>query len=105
MDTSRTLGPYAIWKVESNDPVEANQGEFLLRYMLATLSDQTLYLGRCTCAAARTFNTPIISFSSTVDCVYCQQPVDLYPVPRIHEGRWLFGNQPGGVQDEDDIPF
>ena len=93
MDHTTTTN-FPIWKLESTDPEEANQGEFCLRYMLSVISNQTLYLGRCDCDAARALNTPIVSFKPEVACFFCGENVELQPVPRIAEGRWVYEPTP-----------
>jgi hypothetical protein len=88
----KNLLEHPIWKCEDSEPEIANEGEFLVRYMLSTISGKTLYLGRCECGTARRLNTPIISFADEVNCYFCEKPVKLAPVPRIHEDRWIFGS-------------
>jgi hypothetical protein len=97
---------YPIWKLESNDPEEAGQGEFCLRYMISVVTKQSLYLGQCSCNIARQLSTPIIAFRTPVNCVFCGQPVDLQPVPRVENGRWIFEDpNPDIFEPDDDTPF
>lgn len=106
--------PHPIWKLESDDAEVANQGEFCLRYMLAVLSDRTLYLGQCACEMAHRLRTPIIAFRSRVDCVFCGKPVDLAPVPRVRDGHWVLTTVTDAaptwdadpiLEPDDEVPF
>lgn len=76
-----------IWKLTAEDPDTANEGEFCFRYMLSVLMNKTLYLGQCSCAEARYYNTPIIAFRPRVPCVFCDEEVELQPVPRVEAKR------------------
>lgn len=80
---------YPIWKLESDDPEINLQGEFAMRYMLSAMMRKTFYLGHCGCPMSKKFRTPIISFKPVMECVFCGKEVELQPVPRWQEGKWI----------------
>jgi hypothetical protein len=94
---------HPIWKLESDDAEEVLAGEFCLRYMLSVITDRTLYLGQCDCPMARQLAMPVIGFEAEMPCVFCGKPVDLAPVPRVRDGRWVLATAAAPAWDTDAI--